>query len=123
VTEIFAMPSVEEAPAHLERVDVVFMVIGVDKAKAETHRAELAAILAEYPVPGRLENGPSYIEIGGVIGDQGAAFQLFAIGKVLGFWNILTPEAIGASGDEAVKLAGAGFIMISGYAPEAAAHG
>ena len=49
------------------------------------------------------------------IGDQGAAFELFALGKVLGIWDIITPEKLGATGDMARQMAGAGFIMCTGY--------
>lgn len=109
------------APEGLEMVDVEFMVVGVDKAKAETRRAELRAILDAWPQPERLAGGPSYIEVGGVIGDQGAAFLLFALGKVLGLWGLITPASMGITGPDAREMAGAGFVMITGYRPERAA--
>ena len=76
---------------------------------------ELIAILKTYPQPERLAGGPSYIEVGGEIGDQGAAFQLFALGKVLGLWDIITPEKLGITGPEANQMAGMGFVMMSGF--------
>lgn len=120
VTEIYMMPAVDEARPDLEKIDLEFLVIGVDKVGAEKHRDELVGILNEWPNPERLRNGPSYIEVGGVIGDQGAAFQLFAVGKVLGFWDVITPAKMGFEGAEARNLAGSGFIMINGYHPERA---
>ena len=114
VTEVFAMPHESEA-VGIEKVDVHFMVIGVDKAKAEAHRSELIEVLHGYPEPERLAGGPSYIEVGAVIGDQGAAFQLFALGKVLGLWSIIMPETLGITGEQAHKMAGSGFVMMSGY--------
>ncbi|HEY3679012.1 MAG TPA: hypothetical protein VGL45_09850 [Bradyrhizobium sp.] len=111
VREIYAMPHESEAPADIEKVDMVFLTIGVDKPAAEKYRQELLALLADYP---RLKEGPSYIEVGAEIGDQGAAFQLFALGKVLGLWDVITPQLMGFEGDEAREMAGRGFIMCSG---------
>lgn len=118
VLEIYMMPHADEAPAGIEKVDVEFEVIGVDKAIAEKHRSELTAILNEYPAPDRLAGGPSYIEVGGVLGSQSAAFQLFALGKVLGLWILITPASMGFTGAEARELAGSGFVMITGYRPD-----
>lgn len=111
VKEIFAMPHESEARPEIEKIDMVFLTVGVGKAEAEKHRAELLTILKDYP---RLKDGPSYIEVGAEIGDQGAAFQLFALGKVLGFWDIITPKTFGMEGPEAMEAAGRGYIMVSG---------
>jgi hypothetical protein len=115
VVEIYAMPHQSEARPDLEKVDCEFVVIGVDKAKAEQRRMELIELLDSYPEPERLAGGPSYIEVGAEIGDQGATFQLFALGKVLGLWSVITPATIGITGPEARQLAGSGFVMMSGY--------
>lgn len=116
VTEVFAMPPADDPNATaLEKVDMEFLVIGVDKVKAEQRKAELIEILNTYPQPDRLAGGPSYIEVGAEIGDQGAAFQLFALGKVLGLWDVITPATLGIVGAEAKQMAGMGFVMMSGY--------
>ncbi len=116
VVTIDAMPHVDEAPDDgIEKVDCEFLVIGVDRAKAEARRADLVEILDSYPQPDRLAGGPSYIEVGAEIGDQGAAFQLFALGKVLGLWSVVTPASLGFRGQEAQAMAGSGLIMITGY--------
>lgn len=115
VVTIDAMPHVSEAWPELERVDLEFLVIGVNKAAAEKHRAEFISILNEYPQPDRLAGGPSYIEVGAEIGDQGAAFQLFALGKVLGIWDVITPATMGFTGAVAQQMAGAGMVMMTGY--------
>ncbi|OGN21397.1 MAG: hypothetical protein A2915_00975 [Candidatus Yanofskybacteria bacterium RIFCSPLOWO2_01_FULL_41_34] len=112
---IYAMPHESQAKNGIEKVDLHFIVVGVDKAKAEQIKDELVAILKTYPQPERLAGGPSYIEVGGEIGDQGAAFQLFALGKVLGLWDIITPEKLGFTGPEASQMAGSGFVMMSGF--------
>lgn len=117
VAEVYAMPPASEAQ-DVEKVDVEFMVIGVDKAKAVACRAELIELLREYPNPERLAGGPSYIEVGAAIGDQGAAFQLFALGQALGLWRVMTPATLGFVGEEARFMAGQGFVLISGYHPD-----
>jgi hypothetical protein len=115
VLEIYAMPHVDEAPPGLELVDVEFLAIGVDRTRAEARQAELLAVLAGYPEPDRLAEGPSYIEVGAAVGDQGAAFQFFALGKVLGLWDVVTPATFGLSGSEARRMAGLGLVMITGW--------
>jgi hypothetical protein len=117
VTNINAMPHVDRLVEvdGFEKIDLHFIVIGVDTVLAKKRRDELIAILNEYPDPDRLALGPSYIEVGADIGDQGAAFQLFALGKVLGLWDIITPASLGFDGDFAAEAAGRGFIMITGY--------
>lgn len=109
------MPRIEDAAEGLEKVDLEFLVIGVNKAKAEQHKAELIGLLNTYPDPDSLAGGPSYITVGGEIGDQGAAFQLFALGKVLKLWDVITPALFGMTGEEATRAAGSGFIMMTGY--------
>ena len=121
IAEIYLMPHVAEARPDLEKIDMEFMVIGVDKVKAEQRRAEFTAIIDQYPKPDRLASGPSYIEVGGEIGDQGAAFQLFALGKALGLWDVITPATFGMVGQQAMEAAGNGFVMITGYRAKAAA--
>ncbi len=114
VKEIFAMPHADTV-SDIEKVDMEFLVIGVDKAKAEARKDELISILKTYPQPERLAGGPSYIEVGGEIGDQGAAFQLFALGKVLGLWGVITPKSLGFEGEEARRMAGMGYVMMTGF--------
>ena len=115
VLEVFAMPHEAEAKPGVEKVDLEFLVIGVDRAAAEQHKAELIELLKTYPEPDRLAGGPSYIEVGAEIGDQGAAFQLFALGKALGLWDVITPATMGFTGPEARQMAGNGFVMMSGF--------
>ena len=114
VTHVYAMPPLEEAPETDVMVDVHFMQIAVNKDKAEKVRNELNEILDTYPDPERLRGGPSYIEVGAVIGDQGAAFKLFALGEVLGMWKVITPASLGMTGAIADQMAGGGMVMISG---------
>ena len=96
-------------------VDVHFMRIGVDLTPANERKAELIEILKAYPDPERLAGGPSYIELGGVIGDQGAALTLIALGAALDLWEVLTPATLGITGADADKLAGQGMVNMSGF--------
>lgn len=116
---IDAMPHESKVEDNgIVKVDCHFVVIGVHKAAAGAHKEELISILKEYPKPDRLAGGPSYIEMGGEIGDQGAAFQLFAVGEVLGLWKVITPKTLGITGPAADEVAGGGLVMISGFKPE-----
>lgn len=116
VLEVYAMPRESDpAFAEFEKVDCHFVTVAVNKAAAEGEREKLLTILNDWPEPDMLAGGPSYIAVGGVIGDQGAAFELFALGKVLGLWDVITPEKLGMTGDMARQMAGSGFIMCTGY--------
>jgi hypothetical protein len=114
VTTIDAMPAEAELKPGLKIIDCVLLKVAVDAEKAEHHRAELIKLLE--PMRAELEPGPSYIALGGTLGDQGAAFQLMALGEVLGLWKVITPKMLGKTNEaEARHWAGAGYVMISGY--------
>lgn len=118
VVEIFDMPHESEAPAELTKVDVEFMVVGVDKDLAATFKEELVRIMTTYPKLERLAGGPSYIEVGGELGSQDGALRLFALGEVLGLWKVLTPAGMGLEGGEARYAAGRGLLFMSPWKPE-----
>jgi hypothetical protein len=126
VTHIYGMPHRDRLdPNQCAAVDVHFLVVGVVRAAAEARRAELIELLAAYPWDGpyadglpALAMGPSYLHLGGALEDQGHALRLMALGEVLGFWQVLTPERLGFGPEEAEAMAGRGMIMISGYDPE-----
>lgn len=61
----------------------------------------------------RLLAGPSYIELGKWLGDQGIAISFIGVGAVLGFWDVMTPQALGITGQEASDLLGMGFLFPS----------
>jgi hypothetical protein len=117
VVTINAMPHVSAAEMDdtIAIVDMELLAIGVDKAAAQDFKAELIALLDAWPDPEELANGPSFIAVGATIGDQGAAFQLFALGEVLELWKVVTPATLGLSGEKATAAAGLGYVMITGY--------
>ncbi|MFA6492760.1 MAG: hypothetical protein WCV58_01315 [Patescibacteria group bacterium] len=122
---IYAMPHESEVAENswIKRVDCHLIVVGVDKAKAKKFRSELLEILKNWPAKAwgadipKLESGPSYISAGAVLGDQGAAFRLFALGEVLGFWKVIVPESLGVTGPVADQMADFGLITIDGFDP------
>jgi hypothetical protein len=114
VKHLYAMPHADQIPPHLDAVDVHFEIVGVDKERATARRDELLSVLREWP-DGRLAQGPSYIEAGGVLGDQGIALRLYALGQVLELWDVITPERMGMSGEAAEQAAGAGYVMVTGF--------
>lgn len=61
----------------------------------------------------RLRQGPSYIELGGWVGDQGTALQLMGLGEILGLWEVATPARLGIEGDQAQEMMGMGFVMVA----------
>lgn len=120
IVTIDAMPHHSELRPEMRKVDCHSLFVGVHEEIAKERRAELVEILRNYPQPERLAGGPSYIEVGAQIGDQGAALQLYALGEVLGFWSVITPAKLGITGPEADSLAGGGMVMISGFRPDSA---
>lgn len=106
--EVFAMPKVEDAPANVYLVDTHFAVVGVDKEKAEQHRQEIVDWAKAH-----IDHEMSYIELGGIIGDQGMALCFMALGPALGLWQVLTPATFGIDGKLADEMAGIGYVMIT----------
>ena len=116
VITVDAMPSVEEigTRADAKLIDLHFVNVVVYMDEARKIRNELVEMLKTWP-SNRLAAGPSYIEVGAVLGDQGAAFCLFALGEALDLWTVITPEKLGMKDDVAARAAGVGYIMISGF--------
>lgn len=122
VTEYFIMPPTPEAPPGCEVVDMVFVNVVVDKAKAAARRAEFEAFIGEVDgLAVLMSNGPSYIHLGALLGDQGIALQFIALGHVLGMWTVGRPRDMllpkgakilpPAVVEEERKLAGLGFLF------------
>lgn len=113
VTTIMDMPHINEN-RNEQVIDVHFFVVAFD-GNVDIVKAGLETALAHYPHPERLAGGPSYIELGGEMGDQGAALQLIALGKAVGIWDVITPEMLGITGSQADEMAGGGLVMCSGW--------
>ena len=118
VVELFGYNHTKDAPSgdNFDIVDMVFVDVVVDRAKAEQYRGALAEQLRNYPQPERLANGPSYIELAPNLGmEQEGAFRVMALGKTLGMWDIMSAKSLGMDDATTRKLAGQGLLMISGY--------
>lgn len=113
VTHVFGYDPVPDDGQHF-LVDVHFVTVGVHGVEGETTE-RLKEALKAYPEPERLAGGPSYIEIGGVLGDQELALRLFALGEACGVWEVVTPKKLHITGPQADEMAGRGFVMCTGY--------
>jgi hypothetical protein len=115
----------EEPPEGFEVVEV-WSRQAVSAEAAREHEAEMIELLKEWPrvswghpVP-PLGQELNYVVVGGVLDSQRRAFQLFAFGKVLGWWEILDPVTVlGLDRDDpkAEQLAHDGMVAVSGYKP------
>jgi hypothetical protein len=108
------LPENSRVPEGIEVIDLCIVRIGVDKIKAGQVKEDFmhALYLCTEKLKQLLMANGNYIEVGGELDDQGLALRVFALGKVLGFWNIFTPKDLGADKDQARRLAGLGDIRI-----------
>lgn len=105
-------------PKVVNIVDCNVTKVAVDKLTALQHRNEIIEILKQYPRPDQLSSGASYIDVGAVVGSQETALKLFALGETAGLWKVVTPKQIrGIDDKKAKKMAGGGFVTISGFRP------
>ena len=96
--------------------DVIFF--GVRKgpeASADGLKAAMAKHRGEFcemdPLDGKEH---SYLELGGWVGDQGAALTLIGLGAALGLWKLLTPKTmLGALATPEMVQQMAGMGMVS----------
>lgn len=110
----------EQAQDHEVLVDLGLALVAVHRERVEAIREELLTLLRQFPRlnPGHLPafgEGPSYIEVGAILGDQRTALALFAIGEALGFWQVVTPKKmLGDLVDDelAREMMGFGYITI-----------
>ena len=94
--------------------DLVFFKVG---AGAGANAQDLLFALQDAGISAALFDGKEhgYMEIGGLVGDQGAALMLMGIGSILGLWDLLTPrKMLGDCLTEEMELglAGGGYVTI-----------
>jgi len=118
VVELFGYEHTDAAPKddNLQKVDMIFVDVVVNRAESEKYRSELKKILRDYPEPERLAGGPSYIELSPNCGmEQEGGLRLMALGKILGLWEVVSGKTLGMDDATSRELAGKGFLNISGY--------
>lgn len=112
-------------PSHGEWIDCHFVGVGFTEMAAD--KEQFAGILSKAldspgcygPMPAEtLEGGPSYINVGGWIGDQTLAFQLMALMEHYGMGEVVTPAKLHITGEQADQLAGGGMIYIAKFKRE-----
>lgn len=97
--------------------DVIFFKVAAKPSAKDTEVRELIAQhKGEFcdvdPLDGRNHD---FLELGGWIGDQGAALTLMGLGAALALWELLTPKSIlGEFVDDhtAMQMSGMGMIAI-----------
>jgi len=118
--ELFDHVHTNKAPSgdNFDKVDMIFVDVVVDRARAEQYRGAFAEQMSAYPQPERLAGGPSYIELAPTMGmEQESALRVMALGKTLGMWDVISAKTFGMDDATARQMAGQGFLMISGYKP------
>lgn len=57
----------------------------------------------------------SYMEIGGILGDQGFALQTMALGHLLGIWELRSPDTMlpFLPKEQKMDMAGSGYVTIN----------
>lgn len=123
VSDDLTVVVVDAFPATPDRgrlVDVHFLNVGFTEAAAD-RQAFVDAFEAAIAGDGQgeyvalnlkaFQSGPSYIAIGGWIGDQSLALHLMALVEFHGLGKVITPATLGVEGDAADALAGNGYVM------------
>jgi hypothetical protein len=105
-------------------VELHFMTVEVDVAKAQAHGVAFLGFLADSrairPMSSQAEMFTSYTDIGGAVGDQWLGLQAMAAGEALGLWKVYSPADAGYEGADANAIAGAGGVMTGPPRDEAA---
>lgn len=90
-------------PEGVISVYCYFFQVAVDTSRALEVRGEVVTILADWPelvgtrkIP-ELPECPTHTDISAVLGTDQDAYGLLALGVVLGFWEVNTPETYGYS--------------------------
>jgi hypothetical protein len=100
-------------------INMSFFKVSINEKMAEENRQELENFWKNHLKPKLSEQGCnlekeiSYINLGAVMGDQGVALMLMALGEYYEWWTILTPEKMGFEGETARELAGHGLITLT----------
>ena len=108
-----AFAPVEDWPSYI--VDFSFAAVGVNTQLAARHLTEFDKILASFPQPEVLKQGPSYRHFIPYVGSELNALRFVALGDALGLWTVITPKDMGIPEEQQSDLALMGLVCISGY--------
>lgn len=100
----------EEHQPEGHTVDLTFFKVALIGEPSKDEFEELTADISELLKEGT-EIG--YMQLGGMLGDQGMALQVMAIGDLLGVWKVNSPESMLPFMDAEMKMQMAGQGMIS----------
>lgn len=109
-----------EAPPNAMRADVHFVLVAptegfpTQEVLVKTVRAALGPgeFGSTIIIADDLAGGPSYITLGGWLGDQGLALMLIGAVELAGIAKAITPKMLGATGEMADQMAGSGLVML-----------
>ena len=96
-------------------VDVHFFKVAVQDNIAPSLAEDLAGYLSALCTEEFLKKGPSYLELGEKLGDQGLALTVMALGEALKLWQVITPAKLGVIGAAGQQMAGQGLILTDGF--------
>jgi len=102
-----------DAPEELNQpkghtANVTFFKVAL---KGEPNKEEFATLVKEILPNDGTEIG--YMQLGGILGDQGFALQVMGIGYIFELWRLLSPDTMIPFMDEETKLKMAGHGMVS----------
>ncbi len=108
-------PDVAEWPSQHTVVDCAFVAVGVNKDLAAEHLQAFEQILAAFPNPAILREGPSYRYFTPYVGSELNALRFLALGHALGLWSVITPADLGVPDGLRSSLSLLGVLCMSGY--------
>lgn len=96
-----------------ELVDCHLVTVGINKEAAKAVASRLWTAITESSLDRQLLNETTYIQIGDALGSREAAFRLFGVGQALGWWQVVTPTAMGIGGVAGDNMAASGYVMLA----------
>lgn len=98
-------------------VDVYLFTVEVPLAALAAFRDDFIELVRAHPWHAQFRSGINYVDAAGPDGFTGQAQALiaFALGQMLGLWQVVTPLLLGTPEPAAGQQARGGFITITGY--------
>lgn len=106
-------PEEGASPEDYDVIDVHFFIVWVHKGAAPEVQSVIRDYVMKHCPAETLAGGPSYITLGADVGDQSRALRIMAFGASAGWWDLITPKTLRIVGEQADRLAGSGFVMVT----------